>query len=96
MVVDLVGGGGREASGDAGDLPVASRGQVFAACAQTAAAMGVGAWLLRARAVDVGVSALHNDPEVVARLLSGAPLSVGELESVRHLTTLTAGSVGCT
>ena len=74
MVVDLVGGGGGEPSGDAGDLPVASRGQVFAACAQTAAAMGAGAWLLRARAVDVGASALHNDPEVVARLLSGAPL----------------------
>ena len=64
-------------AGGAGDLPVASRGQVFAACAQTAAAMGVGAWLLRARAADVGASALHNDPEVVARLLAGAPLLVG-------------------
>ena len=94
MVVDLVGGGGGEPSGDAGDLPVASRGQVFAACAQTAAAMGAGAWLLRARAVDVGASALHSDPEVVARLLSGAPLSGTELEKLLRLSKFVAGSVG--
>ncbi|KAK9832776.1 hypothetical protein WJX81_000085 [Elliptochloris bilobata] len=70
VVVDLLGGGGERGGGDAAELPVATRGQVFAACAKTAAAMGVVAWLVRARAADVGASALGNDPEVVARLLA--------------------------
>ena len=95
MVVDLIGGGGGggEPSGDADELPVASRGQVFAACAQTAAAMGVGAWLLRARAADVGAFALRNDPEVVTRLLSGA-LKLQSLELVASFGRTTARGVG--
>jgi hypothetical protein len=69
-----VGGGSEGGAGAprAAQVRAASRGQVAAACLTTAAQLGAVAWLIRARAPDLGVAALHSDPAAVAALLAGA------------------------